>query len=99
MDLVYHGDLICILLSVQALLESMGANASPGPEAVATAERNAAVLTARAGNRDPSALPSICRISAALQYPAGELFHSVVFPNFRFAGNHFLVAFLPEHAL
>ncbi|XP_047949999.1 AUGMIN subunit 5 [Salvia hispanica] len=55
----------------QALLESMGANASPGPEAVATAERNAAVLTARAGNRDPSALPSICRISAALQYPAG----------------------------
>ncbi|XP_042066510.1 AUGMIN subunit 5-like [Salvia splendens] len=55
----------------QALLESMGANASPGPEAVATAERNAAVLTARAGNRDPSAVPSICRISAALQYPAG----------------------------
>ncbi|XP_042058471.1 AUGMIN subunit 5-like [Salvia splendens] len=55
----------------QALLESMGANASPGPEAVATAERNAAVLTARAGNRDPSAVPSICRVSAALQYPAG----------------------------
>ncbi|XP_057768575.1 AUGMIN subunit 5 [Salvia miltiorrhiza] len=55
----------------QALLESMGANASTGPEAVATTERNAAVLTARAGNRDPSAVPSICRISAALQYPAG----------------------------
>ncbi|XP_041991275.1 AUGMIN subunit 5-like isoform X2 [Salvia splendens] len=55
----------------QALLESMGANASTGPEAVATAERHAAVLTARAGNGDPSAVPSICRISAALQYPAG----------------------------
>ncbi|KAL1563198.1 AUGMIN subunit 5 [Salvia divinorum] len=55
----------------QALLESMGANASTGPEAVATAEKNAAVLTARAGNRDPSAVPSICRISAALQYSAG----------------------------
>ncbi|KAL0396620.1 UNVERIFIED_CONTAM: AUGMIN subunit [Sesamum calycinum] len=55
----------------QALLESMGANGSTGPEAVATAERNAAMLTARAGARDPSAVPSICRISAALQYPAG----------------------------
>ncbi|XP_051141120.1 AUGMIN subunit 5 [Andrographis paniculata] len=55
----------------QALLESMGANGSTGPEAVANAERNAAVLTARAGARDPSAIPSICRISAALQYPAG----------------------------
>lgn len=51
----------------------MGANGSTGPEAVATAERNAAVLTARAGARDPSAIPSICRISAALQYPAGDL--------------------------
>ncbi|KAK6128781.1 hypothetical protein DH2020_037487 [Rehmannia glutinosa] len=60
------------LHSVQALLESMGANGSTGPEAVATAERNAAVLTARAGARDPSAVPSICRISAALQYPAGS---------------------------
>lgn len=49
----------------------MGTNASTGPEAVATAERHAAVLTARAGARDPSAVPSICRISAALQYPAG----------------------------
>ncbi|KAL3813502.1 hypothetical protein ACJIZ3_014770 [Penstemon smallii] len=55
----------------QALLESMGANSSTGPEAFATAERNAAVLTARAGARDPTAVPSICRISAALQYPAG----------------------------
>ncbi|KAK6128834.1 hypothetical protein DH2020_037470 [Rehmannia glutinosa] len=58
--------------AMEALLESMGANGSTGPEAVATAERNAAVLTARAGARDPSAVPSICRISAALQYPAGS---------------------------
>ncbi|KAL0343761.1 UNVERIFIED_CONTAM: AUGMIN subunit [Sesamum angustifolium] len=59
------------LRSVQGLLESMGANGSTGPEAVAAAERNAAMLTARAGARDPSAVPSVCRISAALQYPAG----------------------------
>ncbi|CAA3028765.1 AUGMIN subunit 5 [Olea europaea subsp. europaea] len=56
----------------QALLEAMGANGSTGPEVIATVERNAAVLTAIAGGRDPSAVPSICRISAALQYPAGE---------------------------
>ncbi|KAK4602898.1 hypothetical protein RGQ29_011758 [Quercus rubra] len=55
----------------QALLESMGANGSTGPEAVAAAEKNAALLTARAGSRDLSAIPSICRVSAALQYPAG----------------------------
>ncbi|KAE8685219.1 putative Flavonol 4'-sulfotransferase [Hibiscus syriacus] len=55
----------------QALLESMGANGSTGPEAMAAAEKNAALLTARAGSRDPSAIPSICRVSAALQYPAG----------------------------
>lgn len=52
----------------------MGANGSTGPEAVAYAEKNAALLTARAGARDPSAIPSICRISAALQYPAGKIF-------------------------
>ena len=50
----------------------MGASGSSGQEAVANAEINAAVLTARAGARDPSAIPSICRVSAALQYPAGE---------------------------
>ncbi|KAK1383494.1 AUGMIN subunit 5 [Heracleum sosnowskyi] len=55
----------------QALLESMGVGGSTGPEAVAVAEKNAVVLTARAGARDPSAIPSICRVSAALQYPAG----------------------------
>ena len=52
----------------------MGVNGSTGPEAVAVAEKNAALLTARAGARDPSAIPSICRISAALQYPAGQFF-------------------------
>ncbi|KAJ6936427.1 hypothetical protein NC652_011210 [Populus alba x Populus x berolinensis] len=56
----------------QALLESMGSNGSTGPEAAAAAEKNAALLTARAGARDPSAIPSICRVSAALQYPAGK---------------------------
>ncbi|XP_047310364.1 AUGMIN subunit 5-like [Impatiens glandulifera] len=55
----------------QALLDSMGISGSTGPETVAAAEKNAVLLTARAGARDPSAIPSICRISAALQYPAG----------------------------
>ncbi|KAJ9147479.1 hypothetical protein P3X46_029636 [Hevea brasiliensis] len=55
----------------QALLESMGSSGSAGPEALAVAEKNAALLTARAGARDPSAIPSICRVSAAVQYPAG----------------------------
>ncbi|CAJ1835232.1 unnamed protein product [Sphenostylis stenocarpa] len=55
-----------------ALLEAMGASGPPGQEAVTNAEISAAILTARAGARDPSAIPSICRVSAALQYPAGE---------------------------
>lgn len=50
----------------------MGSSGSTGPEAVAAAEKNATLWTARAGARDPSAVPSICRVSAALQYPAGE---------------------------
>lgn len=49
----------------------MGASGSSGQEAIANVEMNAAILTARAGARDPSAIPSICRVSAALQYPAG----------------------------
>lgn len=52
----------------------MGANGSTGPEAVAAAEKNAAILTAKAGARDLSAISSICRISAALQYHSGEFF-------------------------
>ncbi|KAI3713120.1 hypothetical protein L1987_71692 [Smallanthus sonchifolius] len=55
----------------QALLDSMGPTGSTGLDAVAAAEKSAALLTARAGARDPSAIPSVCRISAALQYPAG----------------------------
>ncbi|CAA6660220.1 unnamed protein product [Spirodela intermedia] len=55
----------------QALLESMGAKGSTGPEAVAAAEKNASLLITRAGAGDPSAIPSICRISAALQSHAG----------------------------
>uniref|UniRef100_A0A804UDL3 AUGMIN subunit 5 n=1 Tax=Zea mays TaxID=4577 RepID=A0A804UDL3_MAIZE len=52
----------------QALLEAVGSNGMTGSEALAAAEKHAALLTARAGARDPSAVPSICRISAALQY-------------------------------
>lgn len=64
----YYASIISIF---QALLDALGTNGSTGPEAIAAAEKNAALLTARAGARDPSAIPSICRISAALQYPAG----------------------------
>lgn len=63
---------LCKLPSTpQALVESMGANGATGAEALAIAEKNATLLTARAGGGDPSAVPSICRISAALQCPAG----------------------------
>ncbi|KAF5176473.1 Augmin subunit [Thalictrum thalictroides] len=50
----------------------MGANGSTGPEAIAAAEKNATVLTARASSRDPSKIPSIYRVSAALQYHAAD---------------------------
>ena len=50
----------------------MGANGSTGSEAVAAAEKNVAILTARAGSLDLSAVPSIFCVSAAFQYPAGE---------------------------
>lgn len=76
LDLISPYAVLCVLnlheFLFQALLESMGANGSTGPEAVAAAEKNAAILTAKAGARDPSAIPSICRVSAALQYPGGE---------------------------
>jgi hypothetical protein len=49
----------------------VGSSGVTGSEALAAAEKHAALLTARAGARDPSALPSICRISAALQYNSG----------------------------
>ncbi|GJZ19285.1 augmin subunit 5-like protein [Tanacetum coccineum] len=54
----------------QALLESVDPNGSTGPEAVAAAENNATLLTARAASGDPSAISSIGRVSSALQYPA-----------------------------
>lgn len=47
-------------------------NSASGAEAIAAAERNADLLTARAASGDPSAIPSICRISAATHYPAGK---------------------------
>nr|POE83204.1 augmin subunit 5 [Quercus suber] len=56
----------------QALLGSMGANGSTGPEAVAAVEKNAALLTARAGSRDLSVIPSICCVSPALECAVGE---------------------------
>nr|POE83205.1 augmin subunit 5 [Quercus suber] len=55
-----------------ALLGSMGANGSTGPEAVAAVEKNAALLTARAGSRDLSVIPSICCVSPALECAVGE---------------------------
>lgn len=61
------------LLFDQALVECFSAPGAIGPEALAVAEKNAAMLTARAGARDPSAIPSICRVSAALQYRSGKL--------------------------
>ncbi|XP_010928500.1 AUGMIN subunit 5 isoform X1 [Elaeis guineensis] len=57
--------------TAQGLLEFMGANGATGPDALSAAEKHAAILTARAGAGDPSAIPSICRIIAALQYHPG----------------------------
>ncbi|GAU14029.1 hypothetical protein TSUD_168540 [Trifolium subterraneum] len=59
------------VVGTAALLEAIGSGGSSGQEAVANAEISAAILTAKAGARDPSAIPSICRVSAALQYAAG----------------------------
>lgn len=59
------------ILLAQAILDAIGASASAGSEAVAAAERHIDLLTARAGSRDPSTVPTICRISAALQYTPG----------------------------
>ncbi|KAI3704714.1 hypothetical protein L1987_74941 [Smallanthus sonchifolius] len=56
----------------QALLESLSPVGCTGPEAVAAAEKSADLLTARAASGDPSAIPSICRVSATFKYPAGS---------------------------
>nr|POE98188.1 augmin subunit 5 [Quercus suber] len=61
------------LIDKEALLGSMGANGSTGPEAVAAVEKNAALLTARAGSRDLSAIPSIYCVSPALECAAAGL--------------------------
>lgn len=55
----------------QALLDSIGASGATGPELLAASERNADLLTAKAGAKDPSAIPSICRINAATQHITG----------------------------
>ncbi|KAH7289238.1 hypothetical protein KP509_31G065400 [Ceratopteris richardii] len=54
----------------QYLLDSMGAG-GPGPESLAAAERQADLITAKAGARDPSAIPSIQRINAATRHISG----------------------------
>lgn len=54
-------------------MESASPIGCTGPEAVAAAGKNADLLTARASSGDPSAIPSICRVSTALQHPAGML--------------------------
>ncbi|KAK7812782.1 augmin subunit 5 [Quercus suber] len=61
------------LIDKEALLGSMWAIGSTGPGAVAAVEKNAALLTARVGSRDLSAIPSICCVSPALHYAAGAL--------------------------
>nr|CAB3456978.1 unnamed protein product [Digitaria exilis] len=70
-----RSELECIYSALRranmALLEAVGSSGVTGSEALAAAEKHAALLTARAGARDPSAVPSICRISAALQYNSG----------------------------
>ncbi|XP_024384467.1 AUGMIN subunit 5 isoform X1 [Physcomitrium patens] len=55
----------------QALLDTRGVATNAGTEAVVAAERHADMLTVRAGAGDPSAVPTICRISAALKYTPG----------------------------
>lgn len=55
----------------QAILDAKGANTNGRAEVVAFVERQADMLTLRAGSGDPSAVPTICRISAALKYPPG----------------------------
>jgi hypothetical protein len=64
----------------QGLLEGMMTSTTSGAEAIAAAERNADLLTARAASGDPSAIPSICRISAATQYSSGKFETSLIAP-------------------
>ncbi|KAJ3677458.1 hypothetical protein LUZ60_003182 [Juncus effusus] len=52
----------------QALLEALGGNGVTGAEAISAAEKTASVITAKAGSRDPTAIPSISRISSSLRH-------------------------------
>ncbi|XP_024396569.1 AUGMIN subunit 5 isoform X2 [Physcomitrium patens] len=52
----------------QALLDARGAASNAGTQAIVAAERHADMLTAEAGIGDPSAVPTTCRISAALKH-------------------------------
>ncbi|RAL48870.1 hypothetical protein DM860_001190 [Cuscuta australis] len=61
----------------RALLQCLRTNGYTGPETMLGAERNAAILTPKTDARDPSAIPSICHISAALQSTAGQTFPSI----------------------
>jgi hypothetical protein len=63
---------------VQALLEAIGSSGSSGQEAVTNAEISAAIWIARAGAQDSSAIPSICQVSAALEYTAGGEYTIIV---------------------
>lgn len=51
-----------------------------GVEAIAAAERTADLLIARAASGDPSAIPSVCRISGATQHSTGTFGTLVVAP-------------------
>ena len=57
---------------IQALLDSMGCKGSTATDA----EKNASLLITRAGAGDPSAVPSIHRVSSALQWHPGNFYHS-----------------------
>jgi len=61
----------------------MMTNTASGAEAIAVAERSADLLTARAASGDPSAIPSICRISAATHYSSG-IFETALIAPFKF---------------
>ena len=56
---------------LQALQEAFGISGPAGPESLVAIERTADLLTAKAGAKDPSAIPSICRINAATQNISG----------------------------
>lgn len=71
-------------------MEARGANPNGGAEAIASAERQADMLTLRAGSGDPSAVPTINRVSAAFRtYPPGMIMQNTCFQSciLEFASN------------